>query len=151
MGSARRRFTSSRRSSVRWMVRREPPSVRGHAERGAPAEGAGGREQSSQADAGRCDARQRALSATGPRTMASGTELTSTAILAWSECNKVAWHYIPPGKPTQNAFIERFASRPFGSMAACATVIVYDHLERDPVPWARPCPSGAGSLAAGLQ
>ena len=32
------------------------------------------------------------LSAIGPGTMASGTELTSTAILVWSERNKVAWH-----------------------------------------------------------
>lgn len=41
----------------------------------------------------------------------NGTELTSTAILVWSECNKVAWHYIAPGKPTQNAFIESFNGR----------------------------------------
>jgi putative transposase len=36
----------------------------------------------------------------------NGTELTSNAILAWAEVNDVAWHYIEPGKPTQNAFIE---------------------------------------------
>src|SRR6516162_4964941 len=36
----------------------------------------------------------------------NGTELTSTAILAWSDRQKVAWHYIAPGKPTDNAFIE---------------------------------------------
>src|SRR5215471_1036019 len=35
----------------------------------------------------------------------NGTELTSTAILAWSDRQKVAWHYIAPGKPVQNAFI----------------------------------------------
>jgi putative transposase len=38
----------------------------------------------------------------------NGTELTSNAILAWSDRHKVAWHYIAPGKPVQNAFIESF-------------------------------------------
>ena len=41
----------------------------------------------------------------------NGTELTSNAILAWSEGSHVAWHYIAPGKPTQNAFIESFNGR----------------------------------------
>jgi len=35
----------------------------------------------------------------------NGTELTSMAILKWSQDNLVEWHYIAPGKPTQNAFI----------------------------------------------
>jgi len=38
----------------------------------------------------------------------NGTELTSTAILRWSQERRVAWHYIAPGKPQQNAFIESF-------------------------------------------
>lgn len=41
----------------------------------------------------------------------NGTELTGTAILAWSEHNKVAWHYIAPSEPTQNALIESFNGR----------------------------------------
>jgi putative transposase len=41
----------------------------------------------------------------------NGTELTSTAILAWSDRQKVVWHYIAPGKPVQNAFIESFNGR----------------------------------------
>jgi len=41
----------------------------------------------------------------------NGTELTSTAILAWSDRQNVAWHYIAPGKPVQNAFIESFNGR----------------------------------------
>ena len=41
----------------------------------------------------------------------NGTELTSTAILAWSERQKVAWRYIAPGRPVQNAFIESFNGR----------------------------------------
>ena len=41
----------------------------------------------------------------------NGTELTSTAILSWSQETGVEWHYIAPGKPTQNAFIESFNGR----------------------------------------
>ena len=41
----------------------------------------------------------------------NGTELTSMAILRWSQERQVEWHYIAPGKPTQNAFIESFNGR----------------------------------------
>ena len=40
-----------------------------------------------------------------------GTELTSTAILRWCQATGVEWHYIAPGKPTQNAFVESFNGR----------------------------------------
>lgn len=48
-----------------------------------------------------------------PRTCVSdnGTELTSMAILAWTQERRVDWHYIAPGKPTQNAFAESFIGR----------------------------------------
>lgn len=38
----------------------------------------------------------------------NGTEFTSRAILKWADQNAVPWHYIDPGKPQQNAFIESF-------------------------------------------
>ncbi len=41
----------------------------------------------------------------------NGTELTSTAILCWADDHKIAWHYIAPGKPVQNAFVESFNGR----------------------------------------
>ena len=41
----------------------------------------------------------------------NGTELTSVAILQWSQETGVDWHYIAPGKPTQNAFVESFNGR----------------------------------------
>jgi putative transposase len=41
----------------------------------------------------------------------NGTELTSNAILRWADDHKVAWHYIAPGKPVQNAFAESFIGR----------------------------------------
>jgi putative transposase len=48
-----------------------------------------------------------------PRMVVSdnGSELTSNAILTWADQSRVAWHYIAPGKPTQNAFIESFNGR----------------------------------------
>jgi putative transposase len=38
----------------------------------------------------------------------NGTEFTSRAILKWAGDNDVDWHYIDPGKPQQNGFIESF-------------------------------------------
>jgi putative transposase len=48
-----------------------------------------------------------------PQTIVSdnGTEFTSMAILRWSQEAGINWHYIAPGKPTQNAFIESFNGR----------------------------------------
>ena len=40
----------------------------------------------------------------------NGTELTSGAVLRWAT-GRLAWHYIEPGKPVQNAFIESFNSK----------------------------------------
>ena len=41
----------------------------------------------------------------------NGTELTSMAMLRWSQERRVEWHYIAPGKPQQNAFVESFNGR----------------------------------------
>ncbi len=38
----------------------------------------------------------------------NGTEFSSCAILKWANDNDVDWHFIDPGKPEQNAFIESF-------------------------------------------
>ena len=46
----------------------------------------------------------------------NGTELTSTAILRWSEERRVDWHYIASGRPQQNAFVESFKRRLRGEM-----------------------------------
>jgi putative transposase len=48
-----------------------------------------------------------------PETIVSdnGTELTSNAILSWADDTGVGWHYIAPGKPQQNGFIESFNGR----------------------------------------
>ena len=41
----------------------------------------------------------------------NGTEFTSNAILAWQEELGIEWHYITPGKPMQNGFVESFNGR----------------------------------------
>lgn len=45
-----------------------------------------------------------------PNTIVSdnGTEFTSMAILKWCQEANVGWHYIAPGKPMQNGFVESF-------------------------------------------
>ena len=41
----------------------------------------------------------------------NGTELTSHAILCWQEERGVEWHYVAPGKPVLNAFVESLNGR----------------------------------------
>jgi len=38
----------------------------------------------------------------------NGTELTCNAMLKWTIENGIDWHYIAPGKPMQNGFMESF-------------------------------------------
>ena len=62
----------------------------------------------------------------------NGTELTSKAILKWTQVSGVEWHYIAPGKPQQNAFVESFIGRLrdeclnetlFGSLAQARAIL----------------------------
>ena len=62
----------------------------------------------------------------------NGTELTSTAMLRWQEEAGVSRHYIQPGKPQQNGFVESFNGRLrdellnetlFGSLAQARRII----------------------------
>lgn len=41
----------------------------------------------------------------------NGTELTSITILRWTQERGIEWHYIAPGKPQQNGFVESFNGR----------------------------------------
>jgi putative transposase len=41
----------------------------------------------------------------------NGTEFTSNAMLAWCKETGVNWHFIAPGKPMQNGFVESFNGR----------------------------------------
>ena len=52
----------------------------------------------------------------------NGTELTSGAVLRWA-IDRVAWHYIEPGKPVQNAFIESLQQQAARRMPERARVL----------------------------
>ena len=41
----------------------------------------------------------------------NGTEFNSNAILGWAKEQRVEWHYIAPGRPMQNGYIESFNGR----------------------------------------
>jgi putative transposase len=41
----------------------------------------------------------------------NGTEFTSNAMLGWAKDHAVDWHYITPGRPMQNGYIESFNGR----------------------------------------
>ena len=41
----------------------------------------------------------------------NGTEFTCNAMLTWCKDNAIDWHFIAPGKPIQNAFVESFNGR----------------------------------------
>jgi putative transposase len=41
----------------------------------------------------------------------NGTEFTCNAMLAWCRDTSINWHFIAPGKPIQNAFVESFNGR----------------------------------------
>ena len=69
-----------------------------------------------------------------------GTELTSLAILRWSQERGVDWHYIAPSKPTQNAFIESFNGRLRDELLNETLFTSLAH-----------APGGPGRLARGLQ
>lgn len=41
----------------------------------------------------------------------NGPEFQSKAVMRWADRNRVHWHFIDPGKPNQNAWIESFNGR----------------------------------------
>ena len=60
----------------------------------------------------------------------NGTELTSNAILKWSQDRQVEWHYIQPGKPMQNGFVESFNGRLRDECLNEHLFISYNHARR---------------------
>jgi putative transposase len=54
----------------------------------------------------------------------NGTELTGNAMLKWAEDNSVEWHYIAPGKPQQNGFMESFKRHAEGRVPERACVLL---------------------------
>ncbi|PDT25785.1 IS3 family transposase [Rhizobium sp. L9] len=65
-----------------------------------------------------------------------GTEFTSNAILAWSKEHKVEWHYIAPGKPMQNGYIESFNGRMRDELLNESLFFGLDHARSALAEWA---------------
>jgi putative transposase len=65
----------------------------------------------------------------------NGTELTSMAILRWSQEQRIEWHYIAPGKPQQNAFIESFNGRLRDELLNETLFISLDHARKTLALW----------------
>ncbi|UWU19289.1 IS3 family transposase (plasmid) [Rhizobium sullae] len=66
----------------------------------------------------------------------NGTELTSNAILAWSKDHKVEWHYIVPGKPMQNGYVESFNGRMRDELLNESLFFGLDHARSAIAEWA---------------
>ena len=66
----------------------------------------------------------------------NGTEFTSTAIRAWAQDHGVDWHYIAPGKPTQNGFVESFNGRMRDELLNESLFFSLDHARQKVAAWA---------------
>ncbi|XUY29706.1 IS3 family transposase [Agrobacterium sp. rho-8.1] len=66
----------------------------------------------------------------------NGTELTSNAILAWSKDHKVEWHYIAPGRPMQNGYVESFNGRMRDELLNESLFFGLDHAHSTIAEWA---------------
>ena len=65
----------------------------------------------------------------------NGTEFTSNAILSWAGERKIDWHYIQPGKPVQNAYIESFNGRMRDELLNEALFFGLDHAREELAAW----------------
>ncbi len=64
-----------------------------------------------------------------------GTEFTSNAILAWSKDHRVEWHYIAPGKPMQNGYVESFNGRMRDELLNESLFFSLDHARQKLAAW----------------
>ena len=67
----------------------------------------------------------------------NGTEFTSTTPWTWAEDQHIAWHYIAPGKPTQNAYVESFNGRMRDELLNESLFFNLDHAHQKLAEWTR--------------
>jgi len=65
----------------------------------------------------------------------NGTEFTSNAMLAFAQDNKIVWHFIAPGKPTQNGFCESFNGRMRDELLNESLFLGLDHAREKIATW----------------
>jgi putative transposase len=66
----------------------------------------------------------------------NGTEFTSNAMLAWTQENRITWHFIAPGKPMQNGFCESFNGRMRDELLNETLFFGLDHARHRITEWA---------------
>ena len=71
--------------------------------------------------------------------MCSGTEMTSNAVSAWCGEASVKWHYIAPGKPMQNGYVESFNGRMRDELLKETLVLSLDHARVQISAWVEDC------------
>ena len=65
----------------------------------------------------------------------NGTELTSNAVLSWCGEIGVEWHYIAPGKPMQNGYVESFNGRMRDELLNETLFLSLDHARAEIAAW----------------
>ena len=65
----------------------------------------------------------------------NGTELTSNAVLSWCGQAGVEWHYIAPGRPMQNGFVESFNGRMRDELLNETLFLNLDHARSQIAAW----------------
>ena len=65
----------------------------------------------------------------------NGTELTSHAIFAWAKDLKIEWHYITPGKPMQNGYVESFNGKMRDELLNETLFFSLDHARKTITEW----------------
>lgn len=81
----------------------------------------------------------------------NGTEFTSHAIFAWSKDHAIDWHYIAPGKPMQNGFVESFNGRMRDELLNEALFFGLDHAHQTIAEWTEDYNTGRPHSALGYQ
>jgi len=66
----------------------------------------------------------------------NGTEFTSNAMLGWAKDHGVDWHYIAPGRPMQNGYIESFNGRMRDELLNESLFLGLDHARTRIADWA---------------
>lgn len=69
--------------------------------------------------------------------MCYGTELTSNAVLSWCGEIGVEWHYIAPGKPMQNGYVESFNGRMRDELLNETLFLSLDHARAEIAAWVK--------------
>jgi putative transposase len=80
-----------------------------------------------------------------------GTELTSTAILTWCTEHRIEWHYIAPGKPMQNGYIESFNGRMRDELLNESLFFRLDHARELIAAWAEAYSAARPHFSLGYQ